>query len=325
MAPRFFGLATLDDEAALNGDGRPPIPYRHPRPIVAATERIKVGNDSAAALNTKRPTSAWQTAAWSYFDAIGEIRFAFSTMGSILSRVRLYVAVVTDPDQAPVAADVYLKSLSEQGLQAPNTAATISTAENILDSLVSDIDGGVSGMMRALGINLAVPGEVYLVNVPSTTPNVQPAQVGWHVASTDELTTNGTNLVLKTARTTGSTMKNRGVDLQLPENSYVARIWRPHPRWRSEPDSSMVGILDDCEQLMLLQQAMRAITRSRMQRGHHVLCLTVSWRTARPLMRSPLKTRLLMRQRPRLPRSRRSRPSCRSSFVARLSFLKRSE
>ena len=53
----------------------------------------------------------------------------------------------------------------------------------------------------------------------------------------------------------------------LPGDAWVARLWRTHPRWGDEPDSSMLGVLDQCEQLVLLDQAMRNMARRAMNAG----------------------------------------------------------
>ena len=53
----------------------------------------------------------------------------------------------------------------------------------------------------------------------------------------------------------------------LPGDAWVARLWRTHPRCGDEPDSSMLGVLDQCEQLVLLDQAMRNMARRAMNAG----------------------------------------------------------
>jgi hypothetical protein len=47
-------------------------------------------------------SSAWQAEAWEYYDAIGEIKYAFNLVASVVSRIRIFAAAVDDPAQAPV-------------------------------------------------------------------------------------------------------------------------------------------------------------------------------------------------------------------------------
>lgn len=237
-----------------------PIPYDAPRPITAAVERINL--DKKGERVDKRPTSAWQTAAWQYFDSIGEIHFAFNLIGQIMSRVKIYPAIITDPDQPPMHVDDYLDNLTEEQLNAPHTKRVLELAEALVEDLLLNTPGGNAGLMRAMGMNTSIPGEFYLVHDRGK----------WIIASTDELVSSGDRMKLRISRTarTVSTSSGSGAmsgEVELPKDAFVARVWRPHPRWRSEPDSSMLGVLDPCEHLILLQQAMRAMTRSRANAG----------------------------------------------------------
>jgi hypothetical protein len=109
-------------------------------------------------------------------------------------------------------------------------------------------------LLRELGINLSVTGEAYLVR-----------EKQWGIASTDELkkASSGTGYAIQRSRRGGTDSKEEN----LPSNAFVARIWRPHPRYSAEADSSMIGVLDSCEQLVLMEQAIRMMTRSRMNAG----------------------------------------------------------
>src|SRR3954468_3940033 len=96
MALRFFETGEVEDAFAT-------LPYSTPRAIVASTERLKL--DKAGEKVDKRPTSAWQTVSWQMFDAIGELHYAFELIGQVVSRVRLFIAVVEDPDAPPIHVD----------------------------------------------------------------------------------------------------------------------------------------------------------------------------------------------------------------------------
>jgi hypothetical protein len=55
--------------------------------------------------------------------------------------------------------------------------------------------------------------------------------------------------------------------MPLPSNAFVGRIWRAHPRYSEESDSSLRGLLDLCAELLLLNRTFRATARSRLNAG----------------------------------------------------------
>ena len=63
---RFFDQA--------DRQGGDPIPYSAPRAITGSVQRLNLGK--AKARVEKRPPLEWQTAAWRYYDTIGEVHYA---------------------------------------------------------------------------------------------------------------------------------------------------------------------------------------------------------------------------------------------------------
>ena len=55
--------------------------------------------------------------------------------------------------------------------------------------------------------------------------------------------------------------------IKLPTTAFVGRIWRAHPRYSEESDSSLRGLLDLCAELLLLNRTFRATARSRLNAG----------------------------------------------------------
>lgn len=256
---RFLEVSRrLESVEALLADGwvpehlRPP-PANVPRAFNASAERIFAGSSSERV--DKREPSAWQTAAWQFVDAIGEVKFASSVLGSILSRVRLYAGVVDDIQRSPVSVTVFLEELDPAaGITTGDvTAEALRYADEIVSDIREQAYGGTSTLMRNMAVNIWVAGEFYLIRDNK-----------WRVASVSELT-KGTgkdaNFELITSRG-GKTPRK-----PIPADAFVARIWRNHSRWSGEADSSMLGVLDQCEELVLLEQAKRVITRSRLNAG----------------------------------------------------------
>ena len=236
--------------------------YSAPRALTAAATQVRLNDKGEAeAFRNRRiaSSSAWQPEAWEYYDAIGEIKYAFNLVASVVSRIRLYAAVVSDPAEAPSAV--------RNATHLDNSL--VGAAERALSRLDSAY-GGQAGLLRDAALNLLVAGECYLVQMP--------AKVGsgiaesWDIRSVDELTIDSKNNYVVSGRREsqqGNTMNasnRRGLTL-LPANAFVGRIWRAHPRYSDEADSSLRGLLDMCAELLLLNRTFRATARSRLNAG----------------------------------------------------------
>ena len=239
-----------------------PAGYNQPRPLTAAAVQIKM-NDKGEALHFKNrrqaASTAWQAEAWEYYDAIGEVKYAFNLVASVVSRIRLYAAIVEDPAEAPIT--VRNSKVIDKDLAA--------AAERALDRLDSAY-GGQAGLLKDAALNLQVTGECYLVQVPERIGTGLPES--WDIRSTDELQIDQKgNYIINPRRdiSSGSSMMSTGGSdvIRLPQNSFIGRIWKSHPRYSQESDSSLRGLLDLCAELLLLNRTFRATARSRLNAG----------------------------------------------------------
>ncbi len=224
------------------------LPFSAHRSLTASASIVDVSTAEQRTKFAKRRASAqgWQEEAWAYFDAVGEVKYAFGLVGNTISRVRLYAGVVEDPSVPPVQADTKERAGA--------------VAHNALSRLDSAF-GGVPGLLRDAAMNLQISGECNLVQVPSDPFRKTPES--WDIRSTDELqlSPDGQMMIVPTAD------GDKSSATLLPKNAFVARIWRPHPRYSDEPDSSMRGLLDACAELLLLNKTFRATARSRLNSG----------------------------------------------------------
>ena len=242
-----------------------PAAFNAPRPLTAAAAQVKLDDKSEAEYFKARRQSAstaWQTEAWEYYDAIGEVKYAFNLVASVVSRIRLYAAVVDNPAETPVPirnTDIVEDRLAQ-------------AAERALQRLDSAY-GGQAGLLKDAALNLQVTGECYLVQVPERVGSGLPES--WDIRSVDELQVDqkgnyiinprrdvGGGASMATALTTG----NKDI-VRLPSSAFVGRIWRSHPRYSMESDSSLRGLLDLCAELLLLNRTFRATARSRLNAG----------------------------------------------------------
>lgn len=227
-----------------------PAAYNAQRSITASAQRVSISDKKETeALKKRRGADTWQTDAWEYFDAIGEIKYSGNLVGSIMSRVRIFPAVVVNPDEPPAHVkdvtdlDEQLKIYAERALRRLDSA-----------------NGGHAGILSRGGVNIWVAGECYLVQTPEKIGSEIPET--WDIKSVDELVVgSGGNVQLKKTRTSSSTPED------LPENAFVGRIWRSHPRYSDEADSSLRAIRDPCDELLLYNRLSRTTGRSRMNAG----------------------------------------------------------
>lgn len=239
-----------------------PVSYNTPRVMTAAAVQLKISNQQEYEQFKSRrnaASSAWQAEAWEYYDAIGEIKYAFNLVASVVSRIRIHAAFVDDPSETPVP-------VSKAEKIDPRLADAAERALKRLDSAY----GGQAGLLRDAALNLSVTGECYLIQIPERIGTG--VAESWDIRSTDELITDARGNFSVIGRReqnsnsgTGSNANNKGVS--LGERSFVGRIWRSHPRFSEEADSSIRGLLDLCAELLLLNRTFRATARSRLNAG----------------------------------------------------------
>lgn len=237
-----------------------PVAYNAPRPLTAAAAQIRIGDKTEAELFKNRrqsAASAWQAEAWEYYDAIGEIKYAFNLVASVVSRIRLYAAAVDDPSESPVPVD-------NSKIVDPQLASAAQRALARLDSAY----GGQAGLLKDCALNLQVTGECYLVQIPERIGSGLPES--WDIRSVDELQVDarGNYMINPIRDVSGSSAGQAGKNaIKLPSDAFIGRLWKAHPRYSMESDSSLRGLLDLCAELLLLNRTFRATARSRLNAG----------------------------------------------------------
>ena len=239
-----------------------PAAFSTPRALTAAAAQIKIGDKSEAEYFKSRrasSSSSWQTEAWEYYDAIGEVKYAFNLVASVVSRIRLYAAIVEDPAEAPIP-------IEKSSKVNPQLAAAAQRALSRLDSAY----GGQSGLLKDAALNLQVAGECYLVQVPERVGSGLPES--WDIRSVDELQVDSKGSYVISPRrdlgtNSGGMMSSSSGAIKLPREAFIGRIWKSHPRYSQESDSSLRGLLDLCAELLLLNRTFRSTARSRLNAG----------------------------------------------------------
>lgn len=192
----------------------------------------------------RRLPQLWQAKAFAYYDLLGEIKYAASFYSRSLAALRLYVG-----------------KLDEQG-----EVVEVDSEPDIQEFLerIRDPGGGRSNLLASYGRLMFLAGECMLF--VSKNPDTEEEQ--WEMLSTDELRFTGSSYVRYAAPSLPAENFSIPSDDDyepVDDKSAVAyRFWKRHPRYSMTADSTMQGVLELCEELLLLTQAVRARARSRL-------------------------------------------------------------
>lgn len=218
------------------------------RVLTAAGTRLDLA-DKQTLKKLRKYRQGWQDEAWSYNDAIGELRYAHDFIGHSVSRMRLFVGAYTDdPQAAPVPVD-----------DAKIDSKIAEAAKAALDRLGTG-KRAVASLLMCQAVNFQVAGECYLLGRINPETKLEE----WSIRSIDEIvsTDRGYHLrELPTDFTEGNPLGDKPLD---PDETYVARLWKPHPRFRVLADSPMRALLELCEELLILSRGVRAQAKSRL-------------------------------------------------------------
>lgn len=229
------------------------LPPSAPRTLTASAVRINFNDPRERLEFTKRVTqkNSWQSQAWDYYDYIGEIKFAANLIANTVSKVHIYPAYSTSDDSIPSAVRHY-QEIEEY---AP-------IIEGVFALLKTGISG-ISGYLRTSALSQFVAGEHYLVREPANPLHGTPER--FTARSVDEIYVDSTASSKEMPRIflKPSPDSTKEEMIPLPEGSYISRMWRNHPRFSSQADSSLRGILDDADDLLTLSREARILSRSR--------------------------------------------------------------
>jgi hypothetical protein len=234
-----MGLFLRDDEAPLPTNRARPARFDAHRAITASAERIDLAKLTPAQSN--RTYQEWQQAAWTGYRRVGEIHYGFGLLANLLSRIRFYPAVLGEANETPTDLGM-IDGGDDRISEALDQAATAAMSEITGEDFTS--------FARKFSLNMSVPGECYLVDMPED---------GWMICSTTEITVRPGSAIYTPMR--GEAPRT------LPPGTFIARIWRQDPEYTKEADSSMMGVADAVEELLLCQRLTRGAARARMNNG----------------------------------------------------------
>jgi len=216
----------------------------HGNGVVAAATPWRVGRDP---INPQYGT--WQDETWGYYDTLGEFRYGVMWLAQMLSRCRLTIALAqpggdeplhVDPDDPPKDIDPVVADL----------------AYGILMELGGSV-GGESQLLDTLTTHISVVGEGYLVG-ETVGDNVNE----WTARSASEIRRHGSRGRIEVIREDSTPDRERW--RELPRDSLIVRIWRPHKRYRHVADTPARAARDKMREIELANRKIQAQYLSRL-------------------------------------------------------------
>lgn len=224
-----------------------------PNPIGAiaasgATYRVASYSD-ATHLSLLR--QEWQHRAFDIYDTEGHLFYATNYVGSALARIKLVAA----------------KRPKQDGDKSKPEIITSGPIYKAVES-ISSTKNGQSGILRQMGKNIFLTGEVWLVGEVFPDPiSGKPTQT-WTSCSIDELTSpsGGSEGVFHIRNLPGATPR------ALSKDALPIRIWKEHPRYSEWADAGTRSCMELLEKIIILNRAEKSIARSRLA-GSGILAL----------------------------------------------------
>lgn len=242
-----------------------PVVYSALRPITASAANVSLKDkDAVARLKKRIDSSTWQTEAWDMYELLGEIHFSANLISNITSRVRLYPGFITSADTVP--SNIF-------DVEEEHASKELKEAAVGIVRLLNNGPGGVPGLLKDAALNLFIAGECYLVREPAPKGTFGEVPEVWQIRSVNELVIkSGRNRTQEVYLKSSRNDKDEDMVLLGTANAgagdlYFNRIWRNHPRYSAEADSSLRPQLENCDQLLLYERAKRAVAKSRLNAG----------------------------------------------------------
>lgn len=213
-----MGLFTKRDKDGRRVDHPSGSTTAQGRSLVASAMPLS-GPDGKAAWQASSGDAGWQAQAWYYYDAIGELRFAFNWLANAISRASLYAAEI-DPNTGKISTDP------------TNDARAQAAAQAVL--------GGADDrpqLQSTMALQWQVSGETFVLILSQQTDPV----------TGDSIPDRWLCLSRRSMRERAGTWSYKdpltGVWSKLNERDRVMRVWSPHPDEQTHADSAMRAAL----------------------------------------------------------------------------------
>jgi hypothetical protein len=232
--------------------------------LIASARRLT----RATMSNRVGSSQDWQNDAWEMFDLVGEQRFLAVTLAGRMSQARLYVGRIESDTDAPVPVqDENLTAILDSVGASPSARAQLIARLGV--NLFIAGDGWLCGIPRHLippallvGGSLTVPDQpLYVEPSPEAEAGMLSIEdLEWRMLSVSEVSANsgGGEVRIKLGEGPEETL------VVNPDDVFLIRVWRPHPRKWWEADSPTRSSLPVLRELVGLTMHVSAQVDSRL-------------------------------------------------------------
>ena len=221
---------TTDEDVQRAMERSRPAPVR--RAITASASKLR--GPSREGRYMARMGQPWQLRALTYYDQIGEIRFASQFYAKLLSKVRYYPArQLENGDTEEITDGPPLEILHR----------------------IQDPGGGRSRLLYDYGRMMFVTGEGVLFG-----DRLETDQERWRFLWKDEIKPSDFGEGWQRVRYDQT-------PYEPPQTGEAYRFWTPHPRHSDLPDSPLRSIMDIAEELLILTASVMGTATTRMTNG----------------------------------------------------------
>jgi hypothetical protein len=217
-----------------------------PQPNIASVSSAALSRIDAWTVPARKGHE-WQRDAFSFNELIGEIGYLNNLVANLVSTCELRVV------ESKIGVD---------GLEMDES--TDPRAVRVMEAFTGP-QGGQKELKRRAAMHLQIAGESYLLGTPLKDKFDRAAGFLWEFLSTEEIRV--------TAGQGGQRIKRNASGLSdgdagfVDVEAFIARLWRPDPRYSLRADSPMKRVLPICRELVVLSEVVDSIAKSRLSSG----------------------------------------------------------
>lgn len=195
-----------------------------------------------------RKGNEWQRDAFAYNEMIGEIGYLHNLTANLVSTCELRVI--------------------EEAWDGTGFTATLSSDERALRVMqaFTGPQGGQKELKRRAALHLQIAGESYLLGTPLQDHVGRPAGFMWEFVSTEEVRVSGGGGGNQRIQRNAAGAGDRDAGF-IDVDAFIARLWRPDPRYSLRADSPMKRVLPICRELLVLSELVDSVAKSRLASG----------------------------------------------------------
>ncbi len=195
-----------------------------------------------------RKGNEWQRDAYAYNEMIGEVGYLHNLTANLVSTCELRVV--------------------EEEWEGTGFTMTVSSDERALRVMQAFIgpQGGQKELKRRAALHLQIAGESYLLGTPLKDSVSRPAGIAWEFVSTEEVKVSGGAGSNQRIQRNAAGAGDRDAGF-IDVDAFIARLWRPDPRYSLRADSPMKRVMPICRELIVLSELVDSIAKSRLSSG----------------------------------------------------------